>query len=202
MSKVIYLSRHGQSQHNVFNKLGGNSEITLLGKSYAKKLFDYFSNNEESNQIKLYTSELVRTQQTATYFNDNIKKKLPFLNEINAGIFEDHTYDFIKENYPAEHEMRKTDKFNYRYPNGESYKDLQKRIGKIFNIIDNDFNNKKKVVLVCHNAVLRIIYGNLLNIPEEKIPHIKIKLHCLYKFEFINDHYKLTVIDFNPKILV
>lgn len=202
MSKVVYLTRHGQSQHNVNNKLGGNSNITLLGRSYSKKLFDFFQQEKEINNIKLYTSELVRTQQTAKFFDDRIKKKLPCLNEINAGIFENESYEFIKENYPSEHNQRKIDKFNYRYPDGESYNDLNNRVNKIYSIIDKDFSEDKNILIVCHNAVLRLIYGKLLNIPQKDIPHLNIKLHCIYKFELINNKYKLTVLDFNPKILV
>lgn len=202
MSKVVYLTRHGQSQHNVNNKLGGNSNITLLGRSYSKKLFDFFKEEKEISNIKLYTSELIRTQQTAKFFDDRIKQKLPFLNEINAGIFENETYEFIKENYPSEHNLRRKDKFNYRYPNGESYNDLNNRVKKIYSIIDKDFSEDKNILIVCHNAVLRLIYGKLLNIPEKDIPHLNIKLHCIYKFELINNKYKLTVFDFNPKILV
>lgn len=201
MSKVIYLTRHGQSQHNVNNKLGGNSNITLLGRSYSKKLFDFFD-EKEINNLKLYTSELARTQQTAKLFDDRIKKKLSFLNEINAGIFENESYEYIKENYPTEHNKRKKDKFNYRYPEGESYNDLNNRISKIFPIIDKDFKEDKNILIVSHNAVLRLIYGKLLNIPQKEIPHINIKLHCIYKFELINNTYKLTVLDFSPKILV
>lgn len=185
MGKVIYLSRHGQSEYNVQDKLGGNSDITDSGVVYSKNLFDYIE-NENLNKLKVYTSCLNRTIQTAKYFRRTTK--LNFLNEINAGIFEDKTYDFIKKKHNKEYQKRKSDKFNYRYPEGESYLDLQNRISQIFTILNENLKEDEPSLIICHNAVVRLIYGNLLKIPNERIPYIDIPLHTLFKFEEIGDN--------------
>ena len=192
MGKVIYLSRHGQSKHNLEDKLGGNSDITKSGEEYAKNLFDYIQ-SQNIEKLNVYTSDLKRTKQTSKYFNRS--RNFKFLNEINAGIFENKTYDYVKENYYDEYKLRKKDKFNYQYPMGESYKNLQDRIKKIFKYIDEDYNNEVTSLVICHNAVVRLIYGKLLNISNDRIPYIDIPLHTLFKFELIDNNYKLSVID-------
>lgn len=187
------MSRHGQSQNNLLNVLGGDCGITDKGVTYSKSLYQYFKSKNLDQNIKVYTSNLKRTHQTALYFDDIIKKNLPYLNEINAGIFENKTYQYIKENYPEEYNLRKNDKYNYRYPEGESYQDLEKRVSEVF----NELNNNQISLIICHNAVLRVLYAKLLNLPKEKIPHLEIPLHTLFKFELINNEYKISVIDFN-----
>ena len=36
MPNTIYLTRHGQSEYNLLNKIGGDSDITNRGKEYAE----------------------------------------------------------------------------------------------------------------------------------------------------------------------
>lgn len=198
MQKVIFITRHGQSQNNVRNIIGGDCDITNSGKEYSRLLYGYFEEKDLLQNIKIYTSQLKRTQQTAKHFENKNKKKFSFLNEINGGVFENKTYQYVKENFKDEYNKRNLDKFNYRYPQGESYFDLQKRVMLIFNELSKNSDNIN--LIVCHNAVLRVIYGTLLGISNERIPHIEIPLHSLFKFELINGNYKVTVIDFNSKI--
>ncbi len=192
---TVYLTRHGESIYNTEERIGGNSGLSHKGDAYSKKLFEYMSKNEGIALLKIYTSELIRTKQTAKHFPDTNKTSLSFINEINAGDFEDYTYDEIKKNNPVEYENRKLDKFNYRYPNGESYKDLKSRVTQIFKFIHQDFYYNQLSLIVCHNAVLRIIYGILMNVPDEDIPYINIPLHTLFKFELIDNNYKVTMIE-------
>ena len=93
-----------------------------------------------------------------------------------------------------EYENRKSDKFNYKYPNGESYKDLKARVTQIIKFIHKDFYNNQTSLIVCHNAVLRVIYGILMNVLDKDIPYINIPLHTLFKFELIGNCYKVTMI--------
>ena len=49
------------------------------------------------------------------------------LNEIDAGICEEMTYDEIRKNFPIDFAARENNKLSYRYPRGESYEDLISR---------------------------------------------------------------------------
>ena len=196
---VIYLTRHGQSEYNVYDKIGGNSNLSKLGESYSKKLFDYIDRKEDVNKIRIYTSDLLRTKQTGRYFPNKNKINLEILNEINAGKFEDFTFEEFERNNKEEYERRNRDKFYYRYPNGESYHDLKQRVFKVNKFINTDLENSKPVIIICHKAVLRILYGLFLNIPNNEIPNIDIPLHVLFKFEKINDKFKVSLINLDPK---
>ena len=41
--RTIYLTRHGESQHNVVGKIGGNSDPSPTGQTYAGLLADYIN---------------------------------------------------------------------------------------------------------------------------------------------------------------
>ena len=138
--RTIYLSRHGESKYNVEDRIGGNSSITERGHQYARALGTYM--NTTGNQyltrkvlqvldpnvihfdcflgisdLTVWTSTLVRTQQTAQFVNapNTVFKEL---NEINAGKFEDFTFTEVMQSHPQEYAARQKDKLCYRYPQG------------------------------------------------------------------------------------
>ncbi|KAG8147691.1 hypothetical protein E2320_022376, partial [Naja naja] len=86
-----------------------------------------FINDQNIKDLKVWTSQMKRTIQTAEAL------KVPYeqwkvLNEIDAGVCEEMTYEEIQENYPLEFALRDQDKYRYRYPKGESYEDLVQRL--------------------------------------------------------------------------
>ena len=107
--KNIYLTRHGESEYNLLNKIGGNSNLSEKGKLYSKKLGNYINNLQLNTPV--YTSTLIRTINTGKYIKLD-KIELPILNEINAGICEHLTYSQIQDKYPEEYSKRKIDKLN------------------------------------------------------------------------------------------
>lgn len=194
-SKVIYLSRHGQSEYNTKNLIGGNSNITNKGIKYSKKLGEFLLNeNIFDNKIKIWTSSLKRTNQTLDnainniviksnnkYTKNNLYKNhkiIKKLDEINAGIFDGYTYDDIKNNKLNEYESRKNNKLEYRYPEGESYLDLIQRIQTIIN--DLEYSNDP-IVIISHNAIIRLIVGFYKGINKKECPFIEIPLHTVIK---------------------
>ena len=174
----IYLTRHGESQYNTFGKLGGDSSLSEFGKLYKDKLNEYIINENQSN-IKIYTSTLKRTIETSEKLSNNYNiLNYKILDEINAGICDGMTYDEVKEKYPEIHKKRKEDKFNFRYPIGESYRDIIERIKPFILEIES---LEKPILIICHNAICRVIYSYLLNLPQEEIPFFDIPLHTVIK---------------------
>ena len=179
--KTIYLTRHGESVYNTLNKIGGNSDLSKNGENYSKKLADYINNLKLD--IPVYTSSLKRTINTSKYINLN-KIQLDYLNEINAGICEHMTYSEIINKYPEEYSKRKKDKLNYQYQSGESYKDLIIRTKPIIDII----NNNNIILIIAHQAILRVVYGIITNKNETDYPNLNIPLHTLIQIKIQNNN--------------
>ncbi len=58
------------------------------------------------------------------------------------------TYEAIQEKYPREFALRDQDKFNYRYPRGESYADLVHRLEPVI----MELERQKDVLVICHQV--------------------------------------------------
>uniref|UniRef100_A0A8C9Y2B9 6-phosphofructo-2-kinase/fructose-2,6-bisphosphatase 2 n=1 Tax=Sander lucioperca TaxID=283035 RepID=A0A8C9Y2B9_SANLU len=116
-SHSIYLCRHGESNHNVEGRIGGDSELSPRGKQFAHALRDFIEEHKLSD-LKVWTSQLRRTIQTAEELGVPYEQ-WKILNEIDAGVCEEMTYEMIENTFPEEFALRDQDKYHYRYPGGE-----------------------------------------------------------------------------------
>lgn len=173
VGRVLYLSRHGESEFNLYGRIGGNSNLSPQGYKYANALASNVSAmNMEGLQV--WHSELVRTEQTAAPISAT-KVVKPEMNEINSGMHDGMTYEEIAEQFPKEFAKRDQDKLRYRYPGGESYIDVCRRLQPIL----PEMNKAENLLVICHQAVLRCVVAYLTHAPMTTLPYIKIPLHTI-----------------------
>ncbi|XP_056887502.1 6-phosphofructo-2-kinase/fructose-2,6-bisphosphatase 2 isoform X2 [Takifugu flavidus] len=174
-SHSIYLCRHGESSHNIEGRIGGDSELSHRGKQFAQAL-RVFIDEHNLADLKVWTSQLRRTIQTAE------ELRIPYeqwkiLNEIDAGVCEEMTYEMIQNTFPEEFALRDQDKYHYRYPGGESYQDLVQRLEPVIMELERQGN----VLVVCHQAVMRCLLAYFLDKGAEDLPYMKCPLHTVLK---------------------
>lgn len=184
----IFFSRHGQSEYNLEDRLGGNPDLTEAGRADAKALGEFFETQVVSNPnlftnwseswrdevgFEIWCSQLTRTQSTAqpaaSILTGGKTKVFKALNEVHAGVCEDLTNDEVKRLYPDIQAMRHRDKFSFRYPSGESYDDL---VVRLFPLMVSLTNTKKCVLVVGHQAVLRTALSYFGGVEVAKAVHI------------------------------
>ncbi|XP_061742100.1 6-phosphofructo-2-kinase/fructose-2,6-bisphosphatase 2-like isoform X5 [Nerophis ophidion] len=174
-SHSIYLCRHGESNHNVDGRIGGDAELSPRGKQFAHALCDFIEKHELSD-LKVWTSQLRRTIQTAEELAVPYEQ-WKILNEIDAGVCEDMTYEMIQGAFPEEFALRDQDKYHYRYPGGESYQDLVQRLEPAIMELERQGN----ILVVCHQAVMRCLLAYFLDKSAEDLPYMKCPLHTILK---------------------
>jgi broad specificity phosphatase PhoE len=128
--------------------------------------------------------------QTAYNLPNGRKHHVQGVNELDAGLCDGMSYEKIKEEKPWVYDGRKNDKFAYNYPEGESYVSILRRaypmirrlegVGMREHFVGADPHSETgPVLLVAHNAVIRVIYGYMTGATSEHIPRIPIPLHTL-----------------------
>ncbi|XP_035257217.1 6-phosphofructo-2-kinase/fructose-2,6-bisphosphatase 3-like isoform X2 [Anguilla anguilla] len=173
--RTIYLCRHGESEYNLRGKLGGDSGLSSQGRQFAWAL-SAFMEEQNLKDLRVWTSQLRRSIQTAEAL------RVPYeqwkaLNEIDAGVCEEMTYDEVKERYPDEFALRDQDKFHYRYPTGESYQDLVQRVEPVI----MELERQENVLVICHQAVMRCLLAYFLDKSADEMPYLKCPLHTVLK---------------------
>uniref|UniRef100_A0AAQ4QML6 6-phosphofructo-2-kinase/fructose-2,6-biphosphatase 4b n=1 Tax=Gasterosteus aculeatus aculeatus TaxID=481459 RepID=A0AAQ4QML6_GASAC len=173
--RSIYLCRHGESDLNIKGRIGGDSGLSARGKEYAKSLRKFIQ-EQKINDLKVWTSQMKRTIQTAECL------EVPYeqwksLNEIDAGVCEEMRYEEIQEHFPLEFALRDQDKYRYRYPKGESYEDLVQRLEPVI----MELERQENVLVVCHQAVMRCLLAYFLDKTADELPYLKCPLHTVLK---------------------
>ncbi|EPY25811.1 6-phosphofructo-2-kinase [Strigomonas culicis] len=183
----IFFTRHGQSEYNLEDRLGGDPDLTDSGRLDAAEIASFFRSEvlhnpslfmrrtakwDETVGFEVWCSQLRRTRHTAepssVVLTQGQIRSFKSLNEIHAGICEDMTNEEVKQIYPHIQSFRHTDKVGFRYPNGESYQDLARRLNPILLEL---VNSKPCVLVVAHQAVLRTLLSYFGGPPVEKAVH-------------------------------
>ena len=199
----IFFTRHGQSEFNLDDRLGGNPGLTKKGYEDALALRSFMGHllqQEREEQaadvarhgataplrkpVQVWSSQLTRTIQTAgpseaAYGLEGLRYRC--LNEIHAGICEGLTYAGVKEKYPLIHEFRKRGKYSFRYPEGESYQDLVARLEPL--IMDLE-NADRTVVVVAHQAVLRCLLAYFGNASAEHSVNVEVPHRTVWRVTY------------------
>lgn len=175
--RPIWLTRHGESEYNVQGRIGGDSLLSPRGQAYALRLAAFMNKLYPPGQTELvvWTSTLRRTMMTAAPLGREIVT-WKALDEIDAGICDGMTYEAIAATMPEEYASRAKNKFTYRYPRGESYQDIVHRLEPV---IIELMRQKTPVLIVSHQATLRVLYAYLTDKPPESCPDVLLPLHTV-----------------------
>ncbi|KAI9993218.1 hypothetical protein PInf_015289 [Phytophthora infestans] len=181
--RPIWLSRHGESMYNTQKRIGGDAPLSPLGVQYAEQLdrfIDAYYPTPDT-ELAVWTSTMLRTGMTVERIAARGRSivKWKQLDEIDAGICDGMTYEQVAEEMPEEYLARKNNKLHYRYPRGESYQDV---IHRLEPVITELMRMDQPVLIVAHQAILRVLYAYLTNKSPYECPTLNIPLHA-YKCE-------------------
>ncbi|XP_019608042.2 6-phosphofructo-2-kinase/fructose-2,6-bisphosphatase 2 isoform X5 [Rhinolophus sinicus] len=189
--RTIYLCRHGESEFNLLGKIGGDSGLSMRGKQFAQALRKFLEEQEIAD-LKVWTSQLKRTIQTAESLGVTYEQ-WKILNEIDAGMCEEMTYAEIEEQYPDEFALRDQEKYLYRYPGGESYQDLVQRLEPVIMELERQGN----VLVISHQAVMRCLLAYFLDKGADELPYLRCPLHTIFKLTPVAYGCKVETIKLN-----
>lgn len=163
-----YLTRHGETDWNIQNKIQGQTDTLLneKGREQAHELAERLKDGYEINTI--YTSRQKRARETAEVIGEAIRVS-PIvregLEEISLGRWEGYTWKQVREQFRDEYQAWYT---NRRYevpPGGESYQQLLDRLlPALADIFDK---NTENVLIVTHSAVIMTLLTYLYDTPFE-----------------------------------
>ena len=175
----LYLVRHGETAYNVENRIGGDAPLTERGIAQSMALADHF---RDKPIPYIFISTKKRSAQFASALiadhPDSVIISLPELDEINAGICENLTYEEIRRKYPEEFAARARDKYNYTYPGGEGYASMRVRVNRGFRKALFLSGAAPGTLIIGHQAINRVIlslflYRQLSDVPYIYVPQDK-----------------------------
>ena len=185
----LLLIRHGESEGNVAAteaRLAGaevievparDADVNLsgLGQEQAKALGTALARIPEADRPDaVVSSPYVRARQTAEIAVRTAGWPVKVLSDERLrdrelGILDRLTRLGVESRYPEEAERRLwLGKLYYRPPGGESWADVALRLRSVLDEL-NTLNSGKRVMLVCHDAVIMLVRYVLEGMSEEEV---------------------------------
>lgn len=159
----LYLIRHGQSAGNAEGRFGGHGPTPLsdLGKEQAEKTAKVLA-KEGINVI--YSSDLLRAVQTAEPLSKLLD--LPIhaseaFRERHVGVLEGLTFDESKQAFPKDYYALVNRKVHHVITEGESYRQLLRRITNKLNEIVRAHQGER-IAVYSHTGAICFLTLNLL----------------------------------------
>ena len=188
---MIIIVRHGQTIWNILKKKQGhkNSKLTNKGKIQGLKVAKFLDKKFISNDnFIIYASPIKRVVDYISIIDKNLKyfqltKKVKYLNSLKEhkfGKWEGKTIKEIKIKYKDEFLSREKDKWNYKIPNGESYKILHVKLNKF---LKKKINYRKNYIIFTHEMVSKVLKGILMKLSKRKIINSKHNSNYIYIFK-------------------
>jgi broad specificity phosphatase PhoE len=181
-----YILRHADKE------LGGHynpvlrhqdEPISARGRAQAQALVDYFAGLPIAT---IYVSQYLRTLQTIEFVAQE-KGLTPVvdgrLNEIDNGLIEGLTDGEIQQKFPAVWRAFNERKHDFRFPQGESGKDVQQRLRSF---IQEKQQDNQDILLVSHDGLIRLAMCEILGLPVFR------------RWDFRVDFCGITEIEYQP----
>jgi broad specificity phosphatase PhoE len=164
--KTLYFVRHAESEANVLNILGGQSDFALSdrGRADAALLAERFTARYGADLI--VSSPLRRARETAEPFSIRLGLEVapdPALMEQNMGVFSGLSY--AEAEADPRYERDRTKRWDWTPPGGESYRAMADRIRPFFATVDK-LADGTRLLCFTHAVTLRIVIGLL----EDTLP--------------------------------
>lgn len=166
----IYLIRHGESLANTKGIYQGQTHDTKLSPLGVRQA-DAVAGRLRTEPIqRIITSPLTRTQQTAgaiARFHPVAIDIHRQIMETNHGAWEGKRVTDIARQWPGIYRMWETHPSRVRFPDGETYDNLQKRVWRWWLATVPYFTGT--TVIVTHDNVIRIILAGVLGMPTDSM---------------------------------
>ncbi len=186
---VLYFVRHGETDFNIAHRLQGRYETSINGrgrdqaKHCAGVLRDLFGRAERTAVDFAYAcSPLKRARETMAILRAALGLDAAGyavdarLQEIAYGEWEGSTLAEISARDPQLLARREEDKWDFRPPGGESYRDVAARVASWYAAVSRD------TVIAAHGGIARALMANFGILPEEKATFAEVLHGAVYTF--------------------
>lgn len=177
--KYVYLVRHAEPllPDHVWRFIGARSNPPLSpdGIAQAQELTARF---EHVRLSVVWSSGLARSLQTAEIaagLPAGAIRIEPRLREVDLGLWDGLSGPEIQERYPREYAERESDLVEFRFPEGESFRELQKRaVAGFTDLVKTSLQaGADHTLAVAHKSANRVILCHFLGLPLHQMFTIK-----------------------------
>ncbi len=189
----VYLARHGETEWNVVGRRQGRSDspLTTNGRLGVDDLAARIRNIPID---AIAASPLGRAVTTATVYGEALSLDVNIVDElaeIDQGLWTGLTDEEVDRRFPGDRDVRSANLYTWRYPEGESYEDGDRRAADALVAISG--LGGRRLLIVSHAMIGRMVLRNLLDLPVDEALGLP-QPHHLVRHVDLREH-QLTPLD-------
>ena len=157
---ILYLMRHGPTDWNVKHRCQGWNDIALNDNGI-NQARDAALKIKDIEIETIYASDLKRAKKTADIISAHLDLPVHYtkrLREMNFGKAEGIKKTDLEAKFPyiysAFNDVKNPERYDIRYPNGETIGEVQQRFMKLVTKLFED--GRQNVLIVTHGMLIRI----------------------------------------------
>ncbi len=192
-----YILRHAEKEPgDFFNPALRHQDqpISAKGRADSKTLLPFLAGKAID---KIYVSEYRRTWETIRFVADNLHLSPiidPRLNEIDNGIIEGLTRKDIQLKFPETWQRFQDRDRDFRFPEGESGAEAQRRINSLFK---EKITDQENILLVTHDGLIRLMLCTLLGLPVYRRWDFQVDTCGMMEIKYLQKYEQWQIIRFN-----
>lgn len=200
--RTFYILRHAEKQKGDFYNpyLRHQDEpITPNGIQATQRLWSYFCDKQITS---LYISEYLRTAQTIEYVAVQLGLSPVTdtrLNEIDNGLIEGMSDQELQQTYPEVWNGFRERNHDFRFPNGETGEEAQKRIAEFLEEKQR-LHSSENIIAVCHEGLIRLLACHIMGLPVYNRWNFKVDYCGIMEISYQPEYNTWKLLRFNHTI--
>lgn len=166
----VYVVRHGETEWNLTGHRQGqlDSPLSESGTMEVQRTAKRIESLPVDGVFSSPLGRAVSTAQTYAHALDQTITAVDDLRELDHGDMAGMRNEEIERAFPGELARRSRDKYQWRFPNGESYADADLRAASALRQIAE--SGSSRPLVVTHEMIARMLLRNLLTLePKEAL---------------------------------
>jgi len=163
----LHLLRHGECQGGAIFRGSSNVELSAKGFAQMQASCDYAAQTLNHHWDVIISSPLARCRYFAEHFSKNNNIELDIderIREMSFGDWDGKLVETVWRDYEAVMTRWSADPASITPPNGEPMSDVARRLLEAYRDITQRYRGKK-ILLIMHGGVIRVLLTQLLNMP-------------------------------------
>jgi len=167
MGLDVYVMRHGETEANVRQVLVGRSDspFTAAGREHPGGVAQHIA---DVPLACIYSSPMERAQRTTALVLERLGRDIPVhtesaIAEIDAGEYTGLPFEEVRRRVPRDAVLG-----HFRYPGGESWKEVQKRALRFVLGLEERHAEGDAVLMITHAGVIAALVADFLDEPIER----------------------------------
>lgn len=177
----VYLVRHGETEWNLTGRRQGqlDSPLSESGMMEVQRTAKRIESLPVDGVFSSPLGRAISTAQTYAHALEQTITAVDDLRELDHGDMAGMTSEEIERAFPGELARRSRDKYQWRFPNGESYADADLRAASALRQVAE--SGSSRPLVVTHEMIARMLLRNLLTLEPKEALTLELLYSAIYR---------------------